>query len=90
MFRLVWVLTTNHFYLFRINPHDCFVKYNVYELAKLVVQSYLDDLHDSQGYPKEIKDFKYDKHLSKMLNNAVWDIENGTTEIHFCDKFKVF
>lgn len=56
----------------------CFVKYNVFEMAKLVVQSYLDDLHDSQGYPKEITDFNFDKHLSVMLNNAVWDIENGT------------
>ena len=54
------------------------VKYNLAEVSKLIIQTYLTDLHDNfKGYPKETTDFDFDNHHSLQLNNAVWDIENG-------------
>jgi hypothetical protein len=55
---------------------NTFVKYNITEMTKLAVSSYLSDLSE-HGYPKEIILFDYDRNLGVCLNNAVWDIEKG-------------
>ncbi len=35
-------------------------------------------MHEHFGYPKEIIEFDYDKGLPVCLDNAVWDIAQGT------------
>jgi hypothetical protein len=56
----------------------CFVKYNVTQLAKHLIQNFLDDLQDNfEGYPAETTDFDFDNDLNVFMNNAVWDIEHG-------------
>lgn len=58
---------------------SCFVKYNMQELTKLVVDSLLSQLHDScKGYPSQVKQFDYKRNAQVCLNNAIWDIEHGT------------
>jgi hypothetical protein len=47
-------------------------------LTKLIVESYLAELHESFSYPKSVKEFNYDTDLKVFLNNSVWDIEHGT------------
>jgi hypothetical protein len=56
---------------------NCFVKFNVIEFTRLVVESFLVDLLENHQYPRDILHFDYDKHLSLQLNNAVWDIDKG-------------
>ena len=46
-------------------------------MSELIVSSFLADLHEHCGYPKEILDFDYKNNLEMQLNNSVWDIENG-------------
>ena len=41
----------------------------------LIVETLLSDLYDL-GYPKEIKEFNYQKNML-MFDSAVWDIETG-------------
>jgi hypothetical protein len=38
------------------------VKYNIKNLARLLIESYLTELNESFGYPASILDFDYDKH----------------------------
>jgi hypothetical protein len=52
------------------------VKYNDKALAKLVAETYLDELHKNYGYPEEVTKFN-ESTLDLMMNNAVWDIEHG-------------
>jgi hypothetical protein len=55
------------------------VRYNTLELTKTFVQLTLEDLvQNYSGYPKEIMQFDFNKHLNVCNNNAVWDISNGT------------
>lgn len=43
----------------------------------MLVEGHLEALHKDLGYPEEITKFDYEKHLSSILNNAVWDIQRG-------------
>jgi hypothetical protein len=55
----------------------CLVKYNKNALTELLVNSMLSDLTSRFGYPK--LQFDFDKGVeSLMINNVVWDIQNGT------------
>ena len=58
---------------------NCLVKFNSEEITKALVDSHLMALHQTiEGYPKEITDFNYAENFGVFLNNAIWDIENGT------------
>ena len=58
----------------------CLVKYNVIDMTVLVVKSYLRDLHETfpDYYPEEVIEFDFHNNLGVFLNNAIWDIYNGT------------
>ena len=55
----------------------CIVKYNMEEWVRLVVQIYLDELHDKFGYPEVVTKFDFDKYTGLCLNNCIWDMEKG-------------
>ena len=47
-------------------------------MTKLLVQGHLDELVSAKGYPETISEFHWEKNMNVYLNNAVWDIKNGT------------
>ena len=55
----------------------CLVKYNMDEWIRLVVQIYLDELHEKHKYPKEVTEFDFDRNIGICLNNCIWDMEKG-------------
>jgi hypothetical protein len=58
---------------------NCLVKYDTLSLVKTFVQLTLEDLvNNYEGYPKELMQFDFNKHLNVCNNNSVWDIHNGT------------
>ena len=61
-----------------MSADHCLVKYNVTELAKLIISAHLDELHSLFGYSEEILNFDYENNLGVCLNNVVWDIKHGT------------
>ena len=54
------------------------IKYKLRPTQELLIESVLNDLVNAFDYPAEIQDFDFNKQLDMHLNNAVWDIENGT------------
>jgi hypothetical protein len=55
---------------------DFLVKYNDKNLANLIATVYLEELHLNYDYPQIVTKFNT-KTLDLIMNNAVWDIENG-------------
>ena len=57
----------------------CMVKYNIDALTKLIVTQHLEQLkNEFEGYPPEVVDFDLENYAGVILQNACWDIENGT------------
>jgi hypothetical protein len=57
--------------------NHCLVKYKEDALTRHSVGVLLAELVEQFGYPREILNFDYDKHLGLRLNNAVWDMDSG-------------
>ena len=53
----------------------CLVKFNVFSMTKLLVKSYLNELHE-MGYPAEVLHHDFDSDICQT--SVVWDIEHGT------------
>jgi hypothetical protein len=59
--------------------NNCLVKMNIEEVTKALILSHLEALCTKfEGYPKEIMNFNFEENFGVCLNNAIWDIENGT------------
>ena len=55
------------------------VKFNVFELTKLLVRGYFSELHEKfANYPKRIRYRDFDIQFRYFINGAVWDISRGT------------
>ena len=53
---------------------NCLASYKMEEISKLIIDGYLTALTDNFNYPLMSKTVDFDI----KLNNAIWDIENGT------------
>jgi hypothetical protein len=55
---------TNDYDVVGFDTDQCLVNFKMDQLAKLVCWAFLQELYESEGYPKEVLQFDYDKHLS--------------------------
>ena len=57
---------------------DCLINYKLDILRQHLIKAHLVELHEGFNYPKEVANFDFNKGLSVILNNGLWDIEHGT------------
>lgn len=56
----------------------CLVKYNVLEISKMLIKKSLMDLHENEGWPKEILEFDTESSdIQACLNYSLFDIDRG-------------
>jgi hypothetical protein len=64
------------YHVLGFDADHCLVKYNVFNLSKLMTKALTEDLIANEGYPTALLDIPLDVH-GIGLNNSVWDIQNN-------------